>query len=100
MIKLIDTFLVTVNQLLFNVGIITLTLYKGSSVCIEAFDLCIEFLFGCEETLILFGEEVTGVCRDALHAYIFTICFAKEFDRFIMLSAKLLIFTTLLLLTG
>jgi hypothetical protein len=50
--------------------------------------------------LVLFGEEVASVCCYALHANVFAVCLAKEFDGFIVFSAELLIFTTLLLLAS
>jgi hypothetical protein len=99
-VQLAHAFLVAVHQLLPDILVVALAAFELDAVVVETFYLGVEFLLGREETLVLFGEEVAGVGGDALDADVYTVCLAKEFDGFVVLSAELLVFATLLLLAG
>lgn len=100
LIKFSYGFIITSDQLLFDKSKFIWKILKNFSLFVSFWNLCINHFLGWEETLILFYKMMSCMISNALDTNVFLISFTKEFKRFIMIRAELIVFSELFFFTS
>lgn len=99
-IQLVSAFLVTPQQLLLHISIISLVLLKGLPVLVESVYLRRQLLFSHEKVLVLLYEAMASMFCNAFHTNVFIVGLAIKFVGLIMELTELMTLPYLLFMAG